>query len=259
MICLVAFVATLDKGLYKQQFQYLTWIFMTLIITIPSNFHIYNIFQGLYWFVLPVSLIICNDITAYIWGFFCGKHSLIQLSPKKTWEGFIGAFFSTIIFAYFFGSLLGNWEIFYCPKTDILGSVECIKNPIFSHYYYNVPALISETCKSLGFEWTKISMRPCQVYAIYFAIFASTVAPFGGFLASGFKRAFGFKDFGDLIPGHGGIIDRMDCQVMMASFSFVFYLSFIAGPTTSTGVLNAALSLPLHEQLALLSKLQDTL
>jgi phosphatidate cytidylyltransferase len=33
------------------------------------------------------------------------------------------------------------------------------------------------------------------------------------FFASGFKRAFKIKDFGDSIPGHGGITDRMDCQV----------------------------------------------
>jgi CDP-diglyceride synthetase len=35
----------------------------------------------------------------------------------------------------------------------------------------------------------------------------------GGFFASGFKRAFKIKDFGDTIPGHGGFTDRMDCQV----------------------------------------------
>jgi hypothetical protein len=38
------------------------------------------------------------------------------------------------------------------------------------------------------------------------------VAPFGGFFASGFKRAFKIKDFGDAIPGHGGFTDRCsDC------------------------------------------------
>ena len=44
------------------------------------------------------------------------------------------------------------------------------------------------------------------------SIFASLVAPFGGFFASGFKRAFNIKDFGHSIPGHGGMTDRMDCQ-----------------------------------------------
>lgn len=43
-------------------------------------------------------------------------------------------------------------------------------------------------------------------------MFASIIAPFGGFFASGFKRGFKIKDFGDSIPGHGGMTDRMDCQ-----------------------------------------------
>jgi phosphatidate cytidylyltransferase len=56
-------------------------------------------------------------------------------------------------------------------------------------------------------------VMPVQMHAIAFGLFASIVAPFGGFFASGFKRAFKIKDFGDSIPGHGGITDRMDCQV----------------------------------------------
>ena len=52
-----------------------------------------------------------------------------------------------------------------------------------------------------------------QLHALVMAIFASVIAPFGGFFASGFKRSFKIKDFGDSIPGHGGMTDRMDCQV----------------------------------------------
>ena len=51
------------------------------------------------------------------------------------------------------------------------------------------------------------------------ATFASLIAPFGGFFASGLKRAFKIKDFGDSIPGHGGMTDRMDCQFMMVLLS----------------------------------------
>ncbi len=54
---------------------------------------------------------------------------------------------------------------------------------------------------------------PAQFHALVLSAFASLIAPFGGFFASGFKRGFKIKDFGDSIPGHGGMTDRMDCQV----------------------------------------------
>jgi len=51
-------------------------------------------------FLLPASLIVINDIAAYLFGFFFGRTPLIKLSPKKTWEGFIGASVATIISAF---------------------------------------------------------------------------------------------------------------------------------------------------------------
>lgn len=68
---------------------------------------------------------------------------------------------------------------------------------------------------------TSIPWAPFQLHSIVLATFASLVAPFGGFFASGFKRAFNIKDFGDSIPGHGGMTDRMDCQFLMGLFSYV--------------------------------------
>lgn len=49
-------------------------------------------------FIVPVSMIVCNDVMAYMFGFFFGRTPLIKLSPKKTWEGFIGGGFATVIF-----------------------------------------------------------------------------------------------------------------------------------------------------------------
>jgi len=43
-------------------------------------------------------MIVCNDVMAYMFGFFFGRTPLIKLSPKKTWEGFIGGGFSTVLF-----------------------------------------------------------------------------------------------------------------------------------------------------------------
>lgn len=67
------------------------------------------------------------------------------------------------------------------------------------------------------------------------ATFASLIAPFGGFFASGLKRTFKIKDFGDSIPGHGGMTDRMDCQFIMGFFAYMYYHSFIAVYKTSVG------------------------
>jgi phosphatidate cytidylyltransferase len=64
----------------------------------------------------------------------------------------------------------------------------------------------------LGFALPTLSYAPFQIHAVVMAVFASLFAPFGGFFASGFKRAFKIKDFGHSIPGHGGMTDRMDCQ-----------------------------------------------
>jgi phosphatidate cytidylyltransferase len=72
------------------------------------------------------------------------------------------------------------------------------------------------------------SMAPMQVHILVFATFASLIAPFGGFFASGLKRTFKIKDFGDSIPGHGGITDRMDCQFIMGFFAYMYFHSFIA-------------------------------
>jgi len=63
---------------------------------------------------------------------------------------------------------------------------------------------------------------------VYYALFASFVAPFGGFFASAIKRAFKIKDFDSFIPGHGGVTDRMDCQMIMSLFGYVYYTTFIA-------------------------------
>jgi phosphatidate cytidylyltransferase len=74
-----------------------------------------------------------------------------------------------------------------------------------------------------------------QVHVFVFGTFASLIAPFGGFFASGLKRTFKIKDFGDSIPGHGGITDRMDCQFIMGFFAYMYYHSFIAVYKVSLG------------------------
>lgn len=64
------------------------------------------------------------------------------------------------------------------------------------------------------------SISHFQIHTTILGAFASFISPFGGLFASGFKRAIKVKDFADIIPGHGGITDRMDCQILMVPFFF---------------------------------------
>lgn len=65
-------------------------------------------------------------------------------------------------------------------------------------------------------------IRPAVLHSLVLGVFAAFFAPFGGFFASALKRALRIKDFGASIPGHGGITDRFDCQILMGMFTFLY-------------------------------------
>jgi phosphatidate cytidylyltransferase len=88
---ILLFTVSLEKETYKYQFKMLGWTLIVLLVVVSQSCSlVYNIYKGLYWFLFPALCVVCNDIFAYIFGFFLGKTPLIKLSPKKTWEGFIG-------------------------------------------------------------------------------------------------------------------------------------------------------------------------
>ena len=72
-------------------------------------------FEGLIWFILPIMMVVMNDVMAYMFGFFFGKTPLIQLSPKKTWEGFIGGGLSTVALSVGLGYFMSQSSFFVCP------------------------------------------------------------------------------------------------------------------------------------------------
>ncbi|KAJ3218795.1 hypothetical protein HDU67_004043 [Dinochytrium kinnereticum] len=267
VIGFVAFVMNLQKGHYKFQFSQFAWTHMTLLlVVVQSQFIVKNIFEGLVWFIMPTSLVICNDITAYIAGFFFGRTPLIRLSPKKTWEGFIGALIATTIFAFVFAGYIVQFPYFTCPvrnmKTSSFSGGTCNLNPVFVKTDYPLaPPLVSLLWHITGIEFNTLSLAPFQFHSIVMALFASIIAPFGGFFASGAKRAFKLKDFGDSIPGHGGITDRMDCQFLMSFFSYMYFQSFIGvGGITVGQVLQMAVAgLSQKDQLELFFDLRDYL
>ncbi|KAJ7901874.1 phosphatidate cytidylyltransferase [Mycena olivaceomarginata] len=260
----VGFVMSLQKGYLKQQFGLFCWVHMSLlIIVLSSHFIINNILEGMIWFWVPASLVICNDVFAYIWGITFGRTPLIALSPKKTVEGFVGAFWSTMIFGVIWGTYFMRFNYMICPVHDLgvsaWSSMQCTPNPVFVWRDWEIWTPLA-LCLStlLGRSVTTISYAPYQFHLLCMSGFASLVAPFGGFFASGFKRAFNIKDFGHSIPGHGGMTDRMDCQFLMGVFIYVYHSSIIREHHVTVGsVLQTIVSgLTLDEQLDLVADLQ---
>lgn len=231
----VFFVWTLKKGYYRFQFAQLCVTHMTLLLVVfQAHLIIDNILQGIIWFFLPATLVIVNDIFAYLCGITFGRTQLIEISPKKTVEGFVGAWICTSIAGVIASHILSKSDYMICPaenlSTHLYNFPHCDLNPIYIPQVYQLPANIVELT---GHEL--ITFKPFYFHAAILATFASLIAPFGGFFASGLKRAFGIKDFGDTIPGHGGITDRFDCQFLMGSFTYLYYHTFVSNQNVNLG------------------------
>ncbi|KAI6704119.1 hypothetical protein NL676_013255 [Syzygium grande] len=208
----VWFIVTLKKKMYKYQFGQYAWTHMILIVVFTqSAFTVANIFEGIFWFLLPATLILCLRV---LWA-------------------------------------VSQWLT--CPRKDLsTGWLHCDPGPFFRPEYYSISGLFPE-----WFPWKEVAIMPVQWHALCLGLFASIIAPFGGFFASGFKRAFKIKDFGDSIPGHGGITDRMDCQMVMAVFAYIYHQSFVVPQNLSVEMIleQILMNLTLEEQQALFMKL----
>lgn len=123
-------------------------------------------------------LIWVNDTGAYLTGRWLGKHPLApKISPKKTWEGFIGGALITLGVAYLF-----------------------VEN-----------------------NWFNIKLGPMLALAAVFSVFG----PVGDLFESSLKRKAGVKDSGNIIPGHGGILDRLDGLLMATLATTVIALLYL--------------------------------
>jgi phosphatidate cytidylyltransferase len=111
---ILLFVWSLERGSYRYQFQRFAWSMLALILVFAvPTFISYNVYKGVYWFVFPQLCVITNDIMAYFFGICIGKTPLIKLSPKKTWEGFIGGMLSTYVIAFMVSDSLRLTILFY--------------------------------------------------------------------------------------------------------------------------------------------------
>ena len=126
-------------------------------------------------------LIWTNDTFAYLTGSFLGKRKLLErISPGKTWEGFLGGGFFTLILAFFLNDVF----------------------PVDFHWHLS------------RIDWIIIG-------SIVFVF-----GTLGDLVESMLKRSVGVKDSGNVIAGHGGILDRFDSLIFVIPLIYG-YLFFI--------------------------------
>ena len=150
-------------------------------------------------FIVYVALIsMMTDIFAYFFGIAFGKHKMApRISPKKSWEGAIaGTLFGTIIassFAIFYG-------VIFSPE----GFLGYIFNP--------------DGYQTIFDNFTSIGNEPLFTQALIIipiTLLGSISAQIGDLVASKLKRNYKIKDFGNIFPGHGGILDRFDSIIFI--------------------------------------------
>ena len=119
---------------------------------------------------------------------------------------FIGAWF-TDIFAYFTGMAFGKHKLIpdVSPKKTVEGSIGGI---IFSSLGYVIYGLLVS-------KFFEINMN--LIALAVFGVLVSIISQVGDLAASLIKREYGIKDYGKLFPGHGGVLDRFDSVIAVAS------------------------------------------
>ena len=92
---------------------------------------------------------------------------------------------------------------------------------IFSFLGYTIGAIVFVLVYTYVLN-TYMNFNISYLYITVVAIFLSIIGQIGDLSASTIKRYAGIKDFSNLIPGHGGMLDRLDSVIFVAPFAFFF-------------------------------------
>jgi len=148
--------------------------------------------EGVFYVFLVLAGAWVSDTGAFFAGSFFGKHKLApEISPKKTVEGLIGG-----VAACCLGYVIIGW---------IFSVVMPVIDPEIAVFKIN-------------YLWLAAIAPFCSLAGVVGDLFASVV-----------KRQTGIKDYGNIMPGHGGIMDRFDSVLFVSPvlFLFVRFLSIV--------------------------------
>jgi phosphatidate cytidylyltransferase len=143
---------------------------------------------GAFWLLYLLLVVWAGDIFAYFVGRSVGRHLMApRISPKKTWEGAAASLAASLLV----GSLLFTYAL---PISSFLLSLK----------------LIERRDGLFGLE------KPELWPIIVLTIALNVAAQLGDLVESLIKRGAGVKDSGTLLPGHGGMLDRIDALLFAA-------------------------------------------
>ncbi|MBT2501585.1 phosphatidate cytidylyltransferase [Curtobacterium sp. ISL-83] len=161
----VSVVRDLTNGLFVQA--YVTLLGVCVVLLTAQD-------RGQLWVIAFLFVVVAVDTGAYATGLNFGKHPMApRISPKKTWEGFVGSVGASIV----------------------VGIVVCML--------------------LLGLPWWS---------GVVLGVLISGSATLGDLTESMIKRDLGIKDISSFLPGHGGMLDRIDSVLPSAAVAYVMYL-----------------------------------
>ena len=150
--------------------------------------------DGLFLLIMALCGAWIADTGAYFTGVAIGKHKLCpEISPKKTIEGFVGGILTTgIVYAAAF-SIRGGTRLEHVSVGSVVVTGEHIG----------------------GFSMITL-------LAFILGIVCAVIGTVGDLSASMVKRQIGFKDYGKIMPGHGGLMDRFDSVLFVLPVFYAF-------------------------------------
>ena len=161
------------KMIKKNQFIKIIGIFF-LFLSFYSAYQLRNYLEltvGLNAFLFIILICIFTDIGGYVFGKVFKGPKLTKISPNKTYSGLLGSFISPVIVSL-----------------------------IYNKYYTLIGTYFSSKFPGVNYE----------LNFLFFILFISMISQLGDLIISFFKRKAKVKDTGKLLPGHGGLLDRID-------------------------------------------------
>ena len=127
------------------------------------------------------------------------------------WYVIIAAW-GTDVFAYFIGKHFGKHKFSkVSPKKSLEG---CIAGTIGAVVMMLIYTYFANTYWGVSYSYGYIAL---------IGVILSLIGQIGDFTASSIKRYVDIKDFSNLIPGHGGMLDRIDSLLFLAPFAYAFF------------------------------------